>query len=1472
MASSNSIHPSRARRRSSDDNAQLSPISRRRQQQQQQQQQQITNRRYRQLLPFTTGRRASLFVLACCIPFVTLVLLWQHVHLVSRLDSGLEYAAESYDWGDSMRQVANVVKFAAYESGFMKEGDDDEIDDAIDDDDQMNEGIKIENGISNASTNNNINQKKSDMSNHANELSNLHHQHNEQKETSGSIIPIDLSINHLKPISQATGKPPMPPLAPSASTNVTLAEDFLPVVRISELVFRWRHAPKIDSLTKDATKVSAYRIIVRRFIGCKDCRTGTGNNDNNDEIVLWDSDRVNIPAEEELPSSIHWASSAPLPSPGEILQWRVILWDAATQPHSSSWSKFAIGPSDEFEWQGKWIVHPLDMQTFYTNFTDKDGEVMSHCDLWKLRRPLPLFRARLSSRMLKDALKNEDDAISLASALLVVSGLGSFRVSMDGVPLSSSGPLDPAFTDYSKRVMYRGFDVTSFLINQQSGADSVQSILDQSHVIGITMGSGWWDHRPIDKGMVKLRLLPQGPITIIAQLFLTTSKGKVHVVIPTKGSSGETDERMESVWQVSRGYIRESDLFTGEIVDLSVMSTMEGFDTIDGWSNAVTRPTTKEAQFVSKPNHWISPINYYTDIPHKFREEQMAIIAKAMTREERTTKPITDLKTVAAPIGILVPSEIPPVMPMERIAPDEVHGLGSGRWLLDFGKGISGVLHFDDGLPTPIVPEKYPRAHGFKTATANGDSFITVIYGDSLETTTGDINRVLVAGLGLHDGGPRHISNPEGAQNNVQCFPEDHDGTLTQRDVYVIAKELVGSDTDAKKKMFSRAQQSHFTTHGFRFAEVCCTAEPPVGAHALMYRTAVDIRGTFDSSNVLLNGGYELVRNAFNSNMLSVQSDCPHREKLPYGGDLIANSPAAMHMFDMSAFYRKTVRDWMDAQWHNGAYTETSIWQDLNDYAGIGKGAGETVWATAPPVLTVRHMQHYDDLDFLNESLPSHIRWFGFLVLNFERGMQKKGYDAELRNYTGGGSGLGDWLGLAEKDLFLTHTAFYMASGRCMAYIARKVGNHDALYQKGFALANRIRNRIARLYLKNGFDDFDFPKGRGTASPGPEMSLFARIVPGEKRCIVLKNWFHRKGEMWRGDEETMFLNELDPVYAMEMFKTGELVKRNAVTFSMGFSRWQGLGEGILAIRYALKTLSDNGFHNIALRKATGFGFGTPEYMLSHNATTMWESWWRSEDVYSRNHPMLGGLAEWMPSAVAGVSLYPTTTGGRQVLFFPRFPKSAAMLQYASAVQGTAIGDFAIAWRFENLPADKIQYNSALVKIRVRMLIPPGGSGVFRLPVPVTKATKIILSHSESFPDLVQARKGSEVKCDNRRRRKMGFPFNWEYDREKKEWHKMKSSKSIGTPCESFLFSLLPLSAQWSGHEEITHDIFERNDTLLSTGIYDVIIDNWQLESEVDGKGRLGNIPEYTRKSYNVGPYCEDVDSWEWDPDDATHII
>jgi len=492
--------------------------------------------------------------------------------------------------------------------------------------------------------------------------------------TSGSIIPFDLSVNHLKPT--APGKP-MQPLSKHASI-ATVSEDFLPVVLPTDIKFRWRQKPKIDSLVEHAAKVTAYRIEARR--------SGISG------TVLWDSTKIKV--DDELPFSISWPDDSLL-KPGDIIKWKVTLWDIAHAAHTSSWSKFAVGPASESDWEGDWIVHPVDMKTFSKEERD---EIPDDCDRWKKRHSLPVFRGQISAQEFESIMNDEDDP--LTSVLLVVSGLGSFRVSVDGVPLSPSGPIDPPFTDYTQRVMYRGFDVTPFIFASE----------DNSHVIEITVGSGWWDHRPLESSIVKFNLLPRGPATVIAQLYLTTSKGNVSIVLPTQEGSEQNTQ-----WRVRRGHIRESDLFTGEIVDVDMMSS-------------------------GGEERSVYPIKYHTDITTEDRREEIAIKAKA---KQQTSKKFRTYDNFAAPIGKLVPSEIPPILPMERIAADEIHDLGGGRWLFDFGKAFSGMLHFDEGVPTPIIPKNYPRGHGYKEGTDKGESFITVIYGESLEMTTGDINRVL---------------------------------------------------------------------------------------------------------------------------------------------------------------------------------------------------------------------------------------------------------------------------------------------------------------------------------------------------------------------------------------------------------------------------------------------------------------------------------------------------------------------------------------------------------------------------------------------------------------------------------------------------------------------------------------------------------------------------------------------------------
>jgi hypothetical protein len=55
-------------------------------------------------------------------------------------------------------------------------------------------------------------------------------------------------------------------------------------------------------------------------------------------------------------------------------------------------------------------------------------------------------------------------------------------------------------------------------------------------------------------------------------------------------------------------------------------------------------------------------------------------------------------------------------------------------------------------------------------------------------------------------------------------------------------------------------------------------------------------------------------------------------------------------------------------------------------------------------------------------------------------------------------------------------------------------------------------------------------------------------------------------------------------------------------------------------------------------------------------------------------------------------------------------------------------------------------------------------------------------------------------------------------------------------------------------------------------LYDLIVTNWKLEKEVEGGGRLGDIPQYYHPNFNAGPYCSDSHTDDWHVDDATHII
>ena len=174
-----------------------------------------------------------------------------------------------------------------------------------------------------------------------------------EDDSSGSIIPFDLSVNHLQRISRAPGSN-SPTNNDDSSAVVVVPEEFLPVVISSEIDFRWRSRARANSMSEDVVKTTAYRIVARH--------SSTSEDDNE---WLWDSGRVTT--SEGLPDVVPCTEPTLTGAVGAIIEWRVTIWDSSSsgrgRPYSSEWTKFTIGPTQN-KWQGQWISHPIDLKNW----------------------------------------------------------------------------------------------------------------------------------------------------------------------------------------------------------------------------------------------------------------------------------------------------------------------------------------------------------------------------------------------------------------------------------------------------------------------------------------------------------------------------------------------------------------------------------------------------------------------------------------------------------------------------------------------------------------------------------------------------------------------------------------------------------------------------------------------------------------------------------------------------------------------------------------------------------------------------------------------------------------------------------------------------------------------------------------------------------------------------------------------------
>jgi hypothetical protein len=353
----------------------------------------------------------------------------------------------------------------------------------------------------------------------------------------------------------------------------------------------------------------------------------------------------------------------------------------------------------------------------------------------------------------------------------------------------------------------------------------------------------------------------------------------------------------------------------------------------------------------------------------------------------------------------------------------------------------------------------------------------------------------------------------------------------------------------------------------------------------------------FKCSNELLNRIYETTAWTYRSLSLGGYTvDCPHRERLGYGGDAHATMETAMTNFAVGAFYTKWLGDWRDVQQPNG---------DLPYTAPTYGGGGGPAWSGICATLPWQVYRHYGDRRVLEVCYPTMQRWIAFL--------STKAKNHQLQPWGGIWDFLGDWVPpgkgqepgqrVDDRSTLLFNNCYYFDNVDTVAKIADLLGKSEeaAAYRKEAAA-------IAEATQKAFFHPKDNTYANGTQLY-EALPVLVGITPASLRPAVLN----------RLAEEI-------------------LVKK------------QGhVDTGIHGTYYLIKTLVEQNRNDLIfpmVNQKTYPGWG---YMLEQGATTLWEEWNGDNSLL---HSSFVSIGSWFIEGIAGIQLDPVQPGYQHFVIRP----------------------------------------------------------------------------------------------------------------------------------------------------------------------------------------------------------------------------
>jgi len=417
-----------------------------------------------------------------------------------------------------------------------------------------------------------------------------------------------------------------------------------------------------------------------------------------------------------------------------------------------------------------------------------------------------------------------------------------------------------------------------------------------------------------------------------------------------------------------------------------------------------------------------------------------------------------------------------------------------------------------------------------------------------------------------------------------------------------------------------------FTYSGFRYVQVETTPAPASDAQprveelqGVFIHSSAQPTGTFETSDSLFDRIHRLIDMAIESNMQSVLTDCPHREKLGWLEQTHLMGPGLFYGFDMHTLYEKMASDMADSQLSDGLVPEIAP-----EYTVFKDGFRDSPeWGSAVILSPWTDYRFTGDLDLLRSHYSQMQKYLDYL-------------GAEAKDHVLS-EGLGDWYDMGPKPpgyaqltgMKVTATATYYEDLTAMTRIAALLGRPDDAARYA-SLAESVRTSYNQQLLHADTNQYD--TGSQTANA---ISLAVGLVPEARRSAVLENL------------------------------VADIRAHN-----------NHLTAGDIGFHYVLEALREGGRSDVICDMLSRTDPPSYGYQLKMGATSLTEAW-NANPTSSQNHFMLGHAEEWFYRGLAGLDFDLSRPEGNQIIFHPAMVCGVGS---ARASYDSAVGRISIAWQ------------------------------------------------------------------------------------------------------------------------------------------------------------------------------------------------